>query len=66
MKQVRFASSNSSSSNSSNSNDAALPSSPGPSDAALQQVNQDNIAPQLKLLPLNDQIRELQTIIRDK
>ncbi len=27
---------------------------------------QRQIGPQLKLLPLNDQIRELQTIIRDK
>lgn len=27
---------------------------------------QQQIGPQLKLLPLNDQIRELQTIIRDK
>lgn len=26
----------------------------------------EEIGPQLKLLPLNDQIRELQTIIRDK
>ena len=63
MKQVRFASS--SSSNSSSSVPAVLSNSE-PSDASIQPVSQDNLGPQLKLLPLNDQIRELQTIIRDK
>lgn len=58
MKQVRFA-------NSSSSVPAVLPSSE-PGDATIQPVNQDTLGPQLKLLPLNDQIRELQTIIRDK
>ncbi|KAK5623986.1 hypothetical protein CRENBAI_023756, partial [Crenichthys baileyi] len=57
MKQVRFA--NSSSSN------VPLNSSE-PSDVPTQPVSQDSLGPQLKLLPLNDQIRELQTIIRDK
>lgn len=65
MKQVRFASSSSSSSNSSSSVPAVLSNSE-PSDASIQPVSQDNLGPQLKLLPLNDQIRELQTIIRDK
>nr|XP_057919035.1 uracil phosphoribosyltransferase homolog [Doryrhamphus excisus] len=61
MKQVRFATN-------SNSNVAAVLSTPEPSDAnsSRQPVNQDPPGPQLKLLPLNDQIRELQTIIRDK
>ena len=34
-------------------------------ESALSDI-QKQIGPQLKLLPLNDQIRELQTIIRDK
>lgn len=63
MKQVRFA--NSSSSSSSSSVPAVLPA-PDAGDGSIYAVNQDNIGPQLKLLPLNDQIRELQTIIRDK
>ncbi len=58
MKQVRFA-------NNSGSVPAVLSNSE-PGDATLQPVSQDNLGPQLKLLPLNDQIRELQTIIRDK
>lgn len=57
MKQVRFASSGSV---------AAVLSHSEPSDSTNHPVNQDHIGPQLKLLPLNDQIRELQTIIRDK
>lgn len=59
MKQVRFASSSSSSV-------PAVLSNSEPNDATIHPVNQDNLGPQLKLLPLNDQIRELQTIIRDK
>lgn len=55
MKQVRFASSS-----------PAVLSNSEPSDSSNCPVNQDSIGPQLKLLPLNDQIRELQTIIRDK
>eukprot|EP00066_Takifugu_rubripes_P010901 XP_003979125.2 PREDICTED: uracil phosphoribosyltransferase homolog [Takifugu rubripes] len=55
MKQVRFASSS-----------PAVLSNSEPSDSSNPPVNQDSIGPQLKLLPLNDQIRELQTIIRDK
>uniref|UniRef100_A0A673C449 Uracil phosphoribosyltransferase homolog n=1 Tax=Sphaeramia orbicularis TaxID=375764 RepID=A0A673C449_9TELE len=63
MKQVRFANSNSSNS----SSVSAVVSDNEPSDASRQTVsNQENLGPQLKLLPLNDQIRELQTIIRDK
>lgn len=62
MKQVRFANSSSSSSS---SVPAVLPA-PDAGDGSIYAVNQDNIGPQLKLLPLNDQIRELQTIIRDK
>lgn len=58
MKQVRFANSNSSV--------PAVVSNSEPSDATIQPDSQDNLGPQLKLLPLNDQIRELQTIIRDK
>lgn len=57
MKQVRFANNS--------SVGAVLPNS-GPSDVPTQPVNQDSLGPQLILLPLNDQIRELQTIIRDK
>uniref|UniRef100_A0A8C9ZUJ9 Uracil phosphoribosyltransferase homolog n=3 Tax=Sander lucioperca TaxID=283035 RepID=A0A8C9ZUJ9_SANLU len=67
MKQVRFANNNnnSSSSSSSSSNVPAVLSDSEPTDATIQ-LGQDNLGPQLKLLPLNDQIRELQTIIRDK
>ncbi|XP_037636222.1 uracil phosphoribosyltransferase homolog [Sebastes umbrosus] len=63
MKQVRFANNNSSSSSSSSSGVPAVLSS---SDASLETDSQQHLGPQLKLLPLNDQIRELQTIIRDK
>lgn len=59
MKQVRFA-------NSANSTVPAVLSNSEPTDATIQPDSQDNLGPQLKLLPLNDQIRELQTIIRDK
>lgn len=62
MKQVRFASSSSSSSSVS----AVLQPNSDPSDDITESVSQENLGPQLKLLPLNDQIRELQTIIRDK
>lgn len=58
MKQVRFA------------NSSTVPAVPdsgdASSDATIEPVSQENLGPQLKLLPLNDQIRELQTIIRDK
>lgn len=56
MKQVRFA------------NSSSVPAVPNsePSDAPIEPESQENLGPQLKLLPLNDQIRELQTIIRDK
>lgn len=56
MKQVRFA----------NSSSVPVVPTSEPSDATIQPVSQENLGPQLKLLPLNDQIRELQTIIRDK
>lgn len=59
MKQVRFASSSSSSV-------PAVLSDSEQGDGTIQPVSQDDLGPQLKLLPLNDQIRELQTIIRDK
>lgn len=62
MKQVRFANSSSSSS----SVPAVLSNNSEPADASIQTDSQGNLGPQLKLLPLNDQIRELQTIIRDK
>uniref|UniRef100_A0A3B5Q4L9 Uracil phosphoribosyltransferase homolog n=1 Tax=Xiphophorus maculatus TaxID=8083 RepID=A0A3B5Q4L9_XIPMA len=58
MKQVRFASSSSSV--------PAVLNSSEPTDVPTQPVSPDSLGPQLKLLPLNDQIRELQTIIRDK
>ncbi|XP_061642884.1 uracil phosphoribosyltransferase homolog isoform X2 [Phyllopteryx taeniolatus] len=59
MKQVRFANSS--------SNVAAVLSTSEAGDASRRQsVTQASLGPQLKLLPLNDQIRELQTIIRDK
>lgn len=66
MKQVRFANNNSNSNNNSSSSVPVVLASPEPSDATAQPGSQDNLGPQLKLLPLNDQIRELQTIIRDK
>uniref|UniRef100_A0A8C6T0I5 Uracil phosphoribosyltransferase homolog n=2 Tax=Neogobius melanostomus TaxID=47308 RepID=A0A8C6T0I5_9GOBI len=61
MKQVRFANSTS------NNSVPGVLSNSDPSHVTVQPVNnQENLGPQLKLLPLNDQIRELQTIIRDK
>nr|ACQ58152.1 Uracil phosphoribosyltransferase [Anoplopoma fimbria] len=70
MKQVRFANSSSSSSSSGGNvgSVSVVPAvnSSEPTDASIQTDSQDNLGPQLKLLPLNDQIRELQTIIRDK
>lgn len=62
MKQVRFA-------NSSSNTPAVLNNSePSGTQPAIvgQEEQEENLGPQLKLLPLNDQIRELQTIIRDK
>lgn len=61
-KQVRFASP-------SDSALAATNTDPGGAESGENVFNSDlqrQIGPQLKLLPLNDQIRELQTIIRDK
>ncbi|XP_067375452.1 uracil phosphoribosyltransferase homolog isoform X1 [Channa argus] len=58
MKQVRFVSGS--------DTVPEVVSNSEPSDATIQLVSQENLGPQLKLLPLNDQIRELQTIIRDK
>uniref|UniRef100_A0A3Q2YNM4 Uracil phosphoribosyltransferase homolog n=2 Tax=Hippocampus comes TaxID=109280 RepID=A0A3Q2YNM4_HIPCM len=60
MKQVRFAT------NSSGNVTAVLATHDAGDASSRQPVNQDSLGPQLKLLPLNDQIRELQTIIRDK
>ncbi|CAB1337587.1 unnamed protein product [Coregonus sp. 'balchen'] len=72
-KHVRFAAS---SNNSSGVPVAAVPSSEAVDDVNKQCVNGPNggglgtdvlnLGPQLKLLPLNSQILELQTIIRDK
>lgn len=57
MKQVRFA----------NSSSSSVPGELSENnDSSNVTSNQDNLGPQLKLLPLNGQIRELQTIIRDK
>lgn len=66
MKQVRFANSSSSSSGGSSGSVPAVLPVPEAGDGTIHAVNQEDIGPQLKLLPLNDQIRELQTIIRDK
>ncbi|XP_077435017.1 uracil phosphoribosyltransferase homolog [Vanacampus margaritifer] len=68
MKQVRFAATTTTSSSSSGgSNVAAVLATHEAGDASSRQpANQESLGPQLKLLPLNDQIRELQTIIRDK
>lgn len=59
-KHVRFARSNSS------SVAESCPDDKGPCQNQILSDIQRQIGPQLKLLPLNDQIRELQTIIRDK
>ena len=59
MKQVRFA-------NNSDSSVPDLVSNSGSENVSIQAESQESLGPQLKLLPLNDQIRELQTIIRDK
>lgn len=64
MKQVRFANSTTTTSN---NNVPGVLSNNDSNNVAVQSTNnQENLGPQLKLLPLNDQIRELQTIIRDK
>ncbi|XP_006632671.1 uracil phosphoribosyltransferase homolog [Lepisosteus oculatus] len=66
-KQVRFASSNGSSGSSDSpvcNTEAEEVPDPCQTDISGEALRQ--IGPQLKLLPLNDQIRELQTIIRDK
>ncbi|XP_074504488.1 uracil phosphoribosyltransferase homolog [Sebastes fasciatus] len=60
MKQVRFANNNN------NSSSSSVPAGLSSSDASIETDSQQHLGPQLKLLPLNDQIRELQTIIRDK
>lgn len=64
MKQVRFANSN----NSPADADATVVSNEEQEAVVSIQPEmiQEALGPQLKLLPLNDQIRELQTIIRDK
>uniref|UniRef100_A0A3Q2PF97 Uracil phosphoribosyltransferase homolog n=1 Tax=Fundulus heteroclitus TaxID=8078 RepID=A0A3Q2PF97_FUNHE len=64
MKQVRFA--NNSDGGGGGGSVPAILTSSEPSDVPTPPVSQDSLGPQLKLLPLNDQIRELQTIIRDK
>ncbi|XP_017574299.1 uracil phosphoribosyltransferase homolog isoform X2 [Pygocentrus nattereri] len=56
MKQVRFASGNNSDSDSQDK----------PCETPENGHSHIELGPQLKLLPLNDQVRELQTIIRDK
>lgn len=61
MKQVRFAN-NASVSAVSNSGVEEVKET---SENGLNAEVQVQLGPQLKLLPLNDQIRELQTIIRD-
>lgn len=38
----------------------------GSPDVDVPEDQQQLVGPQLKLLPMNDQIRELQTIIRDR
>lgn len=69
-KQVRFAPARSSSSSSASAGTArAGGEKEEPAHANANTAHSDTvkqIGPQLKLLPLNDQIRELQTIIRDK
>lgn len=62
MKQVRFANSSASISAVSNS---AVEEMKETIENGLNTEVQVQLGPQLKLLPLNDQIRELQTIIRD-
>ena len=62
MKQVRFANSNASISAVSNSGVEEVKET---SENGLNTEVHVQLGPQLKLLPLNDQIRELQTIIRD-
>lgn len=70
MKQVRFANNGSVSVNV-NNNVSVVAHADNDVDTKPigGEVNGDlqiQLGPQLKLLPLNDQIRELQTIIRDK
>ncbi|KAF4073425.1 hypothetical protein AMELA_G00258520 [Ameiurus melas] len=68
-KQVRFVAKSSSSSSSSASPGTERGGEPEAATANENPSHSDTakeIGPQLKLLPLNDQIRELQTIIRDK
>lgn len=69
MKQVRFASNG----NGVNLNNISVEEHHSDNEVDAKpngsEVNGDlhlQLEPQLKLLPLNDQIRELQTIIRDK
>lgn len=69
-KQVRFAPGKSSASASASTVTArgggGDPAAAPAPEHALSSDTARQIGPQLKLLPLNDQIRELQTIIRDK
>ncbi|XP_041930131.1 uracil phosphoribosyltransferase homolog [Alosa sapidissima] len=67
MKQVRFA--NNGNVNANNISLSAHTDNEVDTKLNGSEVNEDlqiQLGPQLKLLPLNDQIRELQTIIRDK
>ncbi|XP_064422588.1 uracil phosphoribosyltransferase homolog [Latimeria chalumnae] len=63
-KQVRFANNSNTTDNTFSAGQADVASSVPACDRA--DVVEQQIGPQLKLLPMNDQIRELQTIIRDK
>ncbi|XP_076147800.1 uracil phosphoribosyltransferase homolog [Alosa pseudoharengus] len=69
MKQVRFANNGSVNVNANNISLGAHTDNEVDTKLNGSEVNEDlqiQLGPQLKLLPLNDQIRELQTIIRDK
>lgn len=64
VKQVRFA--GKSSSTSAGTARGGEPAVANANENTSHSDTAKQIGPQLKLLPLNDQIRELQTIIRDK
>lgn len=68
-KQVRFAPGKISCASAGTTRGGGDKEEPALANANANTPNSDTvkqIGPQLKLLPLNDQIRELQTIIRDK
>ncbi|KAG8448110.1 hypothetical protein GDO86_015270 [Hymenochirus boettgeri] len=68
-RQIRFAEGRSSSSNETDkeSESSGSPLMDGvPVPDLPKDQSQHHVGPQLKLLPMNDQIRELQTIIRDR